>query len=253
MSSIAIAVIAFACAFGGAALGIFLRAILPESHLSNDSKDVIKLGTGFIGTMAALVLGLLVASATSAFNSEASGFQQLATNYILLDRVLAHYGPEAKGGREQLRHSVDTILNRLWPANGPRSPRFSAPEITVANRALFDSIRDLSPRNDAQRLVQAQAVQIGVELGKTRWVLSQGEDSSVPIPFLVVLMFWLSALFTAFGLLSPRNATVITVLFVCALSVAGAIFLILDLDQPFEGLIRISSGPLRDALSQLGR
>jgi hypothetical protein len=109
----------------------------------------------------------------------------------------------------------------------------------VANGALFDSIRDLSPRDDTQRLVQAQAVQIGVELGKTRWVLSQGEDSSVPIPFLVVLMFWLATLFTAFGLLSPRNATVITVFFVCALSVAGAIFLILDLDQPFEGLIRI--------------
>jgi hypothetical protein len=123
----------------------------------------------------------------------------------------------------------------------------------VANRALYDSIRDFSPRNDAQRLIQSQVVQIGVELGKTRWVLSQGEGSTIPIPFLVVLMFWLAALFTAFGLLSPRNATVIIVIFVCALSVAAAIFLILDLDQPFEGVIRISSEPLRDALSQLGQ
>lgn len=253
MSSMAIAVIAFACAFGGAALGIFLRAALPESHWSDDSKEVIKLGTGFIGTMVALVLGLLVASATSAFNSEERGFQQLATNCIMLDRALAHYGPEAKGARERLRHSVGTILNRLWPASGPRSSGFSAPEITVANRALYDSIRDLSPRNDAQRLIQSQVVQIGVELGKTRWVLSQGEGSTIPIPFLVILMFWLAALFTAFGLLSPRNATVIIVIFVCALSVAAAIFLILDLDQPFEGLIRISSEPLRDALSQLGQ
>jgi hypothetical protein len=153
MSSMAIAVIAFACAFGGAALGIFLRAALPESHWSDDSKEVIKLGTGFIGTMVALVLGLLVASATSAFNSEERGFQQLATNCIMLDRALAHYGPEAKSARERLRHSVDTILNRLWPANDPRSSGFSAPEITVANRALYDSIRDFSPRNDAQRLI----------------------------------------------------------------------------------------------------
>ena len=172
MSSLGIAVIAFACAFGGAALGISLRAALPESHLSDDSKEVIKLGTGFVGTMAALVLGLLVASAASAFDAEESGFQRLATNYILLDRALAHYGPEAEGAREKLRRSVDAILDRLWPANGRRSSGFSAPEITAANGALFDSIRDLSPRNDAQRLIQSQVVQIGFELGKTRWVLS---------------------------------------------------------------------------------
>jgi hypothetical protein len=253
MSSLAIAVIALACSFGGAVLGIVLRAALPESHLSDESKEVIRLGTGFVGTMAALVLGLLVASATSAFNAEDSGFQQLATNYTLLDRALNYYGPEAEGAREKLRRSVDTVLDRLWPTGGPRSSGFSSPDITAAHEDLFASIRDLSPHNDAQRLIQTQAVQIGVELGKTRWGLSQGESSSIPAPFLVVLMFWVAALFTAFGLLAPRNATVVVVLLVCALSVAAAIFLILDLGQPFEGMIRVSSEPLREARSRLGR
>src|SRR5262249_16942785 len=147
----------------------------------------------------------------------------------------------------------DSVLDRLWPANGSRSSGFSAPEITTAHGAMFDSIRDLSPQNDAQRMVQSHAVQINVELGKARWALSQGEANSVPTPFLAVLMFWLVVLYTGLGLLSPRNATAIIVIFVCALSVAAAVFLILDLDQPFEGLIRLSSAPLRDALALLGQ
>ena len=73
------------------------------------------------------------------------------------------------------------------------------------------------------------------------------------MPFLVVLVFWLTILFISFGLFAPPNATVIATLFVCALSVSGAIFLILELDQPFEGLIRISSAPLRNALAHLGQ
>jgi hypothetical protein len=253
MSSLAVAVTAFACAFGGAVLGMALRAALPGSHLSDESKEVIRLGAGFVGTMAALVLGLLVASATSEFNAEDRGFQQLATDYTVLDRALKQYGPEAEGAREMLRRSADTVLERLWPASGPRTSGFSAAEITAANEALFASVRDLSPRNGAQRQIQTQVMQIGVELGKHRWGLSQGESGSIPAPFLVVLMFWVAALFTAFGLLSPRNATVIIVLLVCALSVAAAVFLILDLSQPFEGLIRVSGEPLREARSRLGR
>jgi hypothetical protein len=253
MNSIAVASIAFACAFGGAALGILLRAVLPEPHLSGHSEEVVKLGTGFIGTMAALVLGLLVASATSAFSSEEDGFERLATDVILLDRALAHYGPETKGARELLRQAVTSMLDRLSHSRGSHTPDFDAPEVTVTGGAVFDSIRGLSPQNDAQRAIQNQAVQISLELAKTRLTLRQGEGGSIPRPFLVVLMFWLAVLFTGFGLLTPRNPTVIAVLFICALSVAGAMFLILDLDQPFEGLIQVSIDPLRGALSQLGR
>jgi len=253
MSSLATAAIAFACAFGGAVLGIALRAALPASHLSDESKEVIRLGSGFVGTMAALVLGLLVASATSAFNAEDGGIQQLATEYTLLDRALKQYGPEAEGAREDLRRSVDAVLDRLWPATGRRPSGFSAPEITAAHEAVFASIRGLSPRDDTQRLIQTQLVQIAVDLGKSRWALSQGESSSIPAPFLFVLMSWVAALFTTFGLLAPRNATVILVLLVCALSVAAAVFLILDLGQPFEGLIRVSSDALREARARLGR
>jgi hypothetical protein len=253
MNSLVVAVIGFACSFGGTALGYFLRAVLPASHLDDDSKEVLKLGTGFIGTLAALVLGLLVASATTEFNSESDDFERLATDVVLLDRALKHYGPEASGARDRLRQTVASFVKRVSPPSGSRAPAFDAPEVTTLGGSVFDSIRALSPQNDAQRAIQTQAVQIGLELAKTRLALRQGQDGSIPRPFLVVLMFWLAVLFTGFGLLSPRNPTVIVVLFTCALSVAGAMFLIMDLDEPFEGLIQISSDSLRDAVSQLGK
>jgi Protein of unknown function (DUF4239) len=253
VNTVTIAMSVFACAFGGAMVGIFLQRALPKSHLSNESKDVIKLGTGLVATMAALVLGLLVGTAKSSFDSQKSGFQQLATNFILLDRTLAHYGPDAKPAREQLRTTVSSLIERLWPTSGPRSSGLDDVAITADASEIYDLIRKLSPQDDLQRSVQSQALQIGNDLARNRWQLSQPDDGSLPIPFLAVLAFWLFVLFSSFGLFSPANATVIAVLLVCALSVAGAVFLIVDLDQPFEGLLQVSSAPLRAALSQLGK
>ncbi len=253
MNSIAIAGIVFTCAFGGAAIGMFLRPVLPEHHLSKDSKDIVKLTMGLVASMAALVLGLLVASATSEFNSQESGFQQLAANLLFLDRTLGHYGPEAEKAREALRRTVALFLDRNWPGSGSSGSKLQADELTSEADLLYDAIRDLSPTNAGQQASQSQAQQIFTELAKTRLLMSQQEDASIPRPFLVVLGFWLFVLFASFGLLSPRNLTVISALFVCSLSVSAAVFLIVDLDQPFEGLIQISSAPLRKTLSQLGK
>jgi hypothetical protein len=207
---------------------------------------------GLIGSMAAVVLGLLVAAANGAFNNQQSGFQQLATNLVLLDRALAHYGPEAKGARNALRESTTLLIERLWPAEGPRSTRLDSDELQASGNTLYEAVRNLTPQNDMERSIQSQALGLGADLAKTRWQLAT-DDDSLPRPFLVVLTIWLSSLFLSFGLFAPRNATVIIALVLCAASVSGAIFLIVDLDQPFEGLIQISSGPLRGALAQLGK
>lgn len=253
VDSLLIAGIVFACTFGGALAGICLRRILPEQHLSSDSKDVVKMGTGLIATLSALVLGLLVASAKSSFDSQRTGLQQLSTNLILLDRSLKFYGPETKEIREQLRRTVQLLLDLCWPADASHASRLDASELTISAGALYASIRDLSPKTDSQKAIQSQAIQISIDLARTRWFLSQGEESAIPAPFLIILIFWLTVLFITFGLFSPGNATVITVLFICAVSVAGALFLIVELDRPMHGLIRISSKPLHDALGQLGQ
>jgi hypothetical protein len=253
LNSITIAAVVFACAFGGAAIGIFLRTVLPEPHLTTESKDVLKLTMGLVASMTALVLGLLVASATGEYNTQKNGFQQLAANINLLDRTLARYGPEAAKARAVLRRGIASFLDHNWPGSGSQSSGLEAAELTADGNTMFDAIQDLSPTDARQRASQAQAQQIFADLARTRFLLSQQDDPSIPRPFLVVLGFWLFVLFTSFGLVSPWNSTVVMALFFGSLSVACAVFLIVDLDQPFEGLIQISSTPLRNVLSHLGQ
>jgi hypothetical protein len=253
VDSLTIAGIVFACTFGGALLGMYLRRVVPESHLSSESKDAVKMGIGLVATLSALVLGLLVASAKSSFDAQRAGFRQLSTNLIVLDRSLKFYGPETKDSREQLRRIVAGLLDHQWPASGSRTANLDAPELTESGVAFYLAVQNLAPRTDAQKATQSQALQISADLARTRWQLSQGEESSIPIPFLIVLILWLTVLFITFGLFSPPNATVVVILLICAMSVAGALFLIAELDRPFNGLIQISSKPLRDALGQLGQ
>ncbi len=251
MSALAISGIVFACLFGGGLLGVWLRAALPEHHLSPDSKGLIQLGMGLIATMSALVLGLLIASAQGTYSTQRSEFAQLSSNIIVLDRTLAHYGPEATAARAVLRGAVRQVLQRLAPEDGSPPERVD-PKTTQAE-GLYDHLQGLTPQTEAQRTSKAQALSLALELSRARWLMFEQEAQSIPLPFLVVLVCWLALIFVSFGLYAPPNATVLAVLFVCALSVAGAIFLILELDQPYAGWIRISPAPLRMALSQLGQ
>lgn len=249
MSPAISACIAFACVFGGALLGIFLRPRLPEHHLSADSKDVVKLAVAVIATMSALVVSLLIASAKSSYDTRRSEFTQLSADIILLDRSLAHYGLETKNARSLLRHSVVAMLDRMSASGGEQS-RLGPWGANVTT--LYDEIQKLSPRDEPQRSLQGQAIKAIGDLGHRRWLLFAESGSSVPTPFLIVLIFWLTIIFASFGLFAPLNATVITTFLVCALSVSGAIFLILELDRSFVGLLQISHAPLREALSHLG-
>jgi len=231
-------------------LGRWLRGVLPQHHLDAETKDLIKLGVALIGTMAAMLLGLLVASAKSAYDARRSELIQMAADTILLDRVLAHYGPETAGTRVLLKATVTVMLDRIWGNNGKEEVA-TAPQLH--NEILFDKIQELVPQNDSQRALKSQVESMAFNLGQMRWLLFEQSGSSISVPFLVVVVFWLSTLFVSFGLFAPRNPTAFFALLISALSVAGALFLILELDHPFSGLIQISSAPLRNALSVLGR
>jgi hypothetical protein len=254
MSSLAISGIIFGCVFGGTLLGMVLRVVLPEQHLSSESKDVVKLGMGLIGTMTALVLGLLVASAKSSFDTQRNGVAQLAANLIMLDRALAHFGPEAKDAREMLRTSVADLLVQTWPAEDPSSGRKAGTTGTEGKyEGLYDKIQELAPKNDAQRAAQAQALKTAIDLAQIRWSLFAQKGSSIPTPFLVVMVAWLTLLFASFSLFAFPNPTVVVALLICALAVSSAVFLILELDRPFTGVIQLSSAPVRNVVELLGR
>ncbi len=254
MSSLTISCIVFASVFGGTLIGMLLRARLPEQHLSAESKDLVKLGMGLIGTMTALVLGLLIASAKNSFDTQRNGLAQLSANFILLDRALAHYGPETKEAREMLRASVADMLQHTWPQENPQAGPAEAKMGTEGRyEGLYEKLQELTPKNDSQRALQAQALKTAADIAQTRWLLFTQKGSSIPTPFLVVMVCWLTLILGSFGLFAPPNATVFITLLVCALAVSSAVFLILELDRPFDGMIQISSAPLRAALAQLGK
>jgi hypothetical protein len=242
--------VAFACVFGGALLGMLLRRMLPAHHLNTDSKDLVKLGMGLVGTMAALVLGLLVASAKSAYDAQGSELTAMAANVLLLDRALAHYGPEAHEARTLLRHAVVRVQEQLWSGDGSRR---APPRQTRGTEDFYDAILRLAPQDEAQRWLQTHALQIGIDIGRTRFLLFEEGGRSMPTPFLVVVVFWLTIIFVSFGLFAPPNATVVATLLVCAVSVSVAIYLVLELARPFDGLLQLSSAPLRRTLESLGR
>jgi Protein of unknown function (DUF4239) len=251
LSAIAIGLVVFALVFVSALLAMFVHTKLPDDHLSSDSKDVVKLGVALIATMSALVLSLLISSAKTAFDTRSNQLVQAAADIVLLDRALARYGPETKEARSLLQRDVAETVERFWPENGAK--RIAIDPGTSPAEAMYDKVDELAPQNDAQRSLRSQALSLAVDVRQIRLLMLEHMGSSIPLPFLVILVFWLCIIFASFGLFAPHNATVIAVLGVCALSVAGAIFLIIELDRSFEGLLQVSGAPMREALAQLGR
>lgn len=250
---VAVSAMIFFCTFAAAVFGMVLRKKLPDDHLSEDSKDVIKLVMGLIATMAALVLGLLIASANSSYETQSSELQQVSAAIVELDGILAQYGSEANEPRHRLRVAVSTAADKIWSKDGVRFEKLTPAANYAEASAFYESIAKLSPTTEAQRFIQKRALEIGGTIRHTRALMLEQVNSSIPWPFLTVLVFWISMLFVGFGLFARANATVIVALLIGALSVSSAIFLILELNHPYLGLMQISGAPLRNALAQIGQ
>jgi hypothetical protein len=252
MSPMAVSLIVFACVIVSTIIGLALRRVLPQEHLSEPAKDVVKQSMALIATMAALVLGLLVASAKNSWDTQASELRQIAADSALLDRNLQLYGPETAPVRANLRQAVGHIAQSIWQDGSDRAQALDSEPMRQRVAEMLAGIEALEPRNGVQKFSQTNAIQLLYVLGQTRFALIQQQTSSIPAPFLVILTFWLSVLFLGFAVFSPRrNPTVIAALLVCALSASSAMFLILELDHPFSGLLSLSDAPLREALRQM--
>jgi hypothetical protein len=253
MNALATASVVLACVFVSALGGFYLRRVLPREHLQEDSKDLIKLGIGLVGTLTALVLGLLISSAKSSFEKVNDDLVETAAQIVLLDRVLADYGPDTKDLRDQMKQMYAGVIERLFSSDQRERAKLEAPLALAQAQGIRIRLLQLSPQSDAQHWLKSHALEIFDDLSTKRWLLLLQKNGSTSPLFLVVLTFWLSMIFVAFGLLAPRNPTVVATLLVCALSVSGAIFLLLEMEQPLQGLMKVSSEPLRDGLEHLGR
>ena len=236
MSALILSGIIFVLTLCGIFLGTLLRRALPKHHLNSHAKDAVRLGAGLTATIAALVLGLLIAAAKGSFDTQTTQVRQITANLILLDNILAQYGPETRAIREQIRSTIDPFADGLWREKeaGTRGP--------VETNAAAEGV---------QRSLKTRAVQISNDLAQVRFLLFVESENLIAKPFLAVLALWLMIIFASFSLFSPLNGTVFTCLFLFALSAASAIFLIMELSRPFTGLMMISTAPVRNALGTI--
>ena len=248
MSPIVIGCIAFLCVFGAALVGMAVRSRLPDHHLAAESRDAIKLATAIIGTLSALALGLLIASAKRSFDDAGTERRTSAARVLLLDRVLARYGPEAQPLRVTLRKAVEARLS-AEQGDGRDAPLAEGFDV----EDIQEGLRALTPQTEAQRLLRARAIQVSGDIAEARWLRTETEVGGFPTPFLAVLILWFALLFASFGLLAPGNGTVVLTLLACALSVSVALVLVIDMDHPYLGFIRVSDAPFRTTLERLGR
>jgi hypothetical protein len=253
VSSIAVSSTMFACVFGGSLVAMRVRRRLPEHHLNSESKDVVKLGMGLIATLSALVLGLLISAAKGTYDAQSNAVKELSAKVILTDGLMAKYGSETKECRELLRQGIAATTERLWPEDDHLKANLTPGEARAALEAAFDKVAAFSPRDDAQRALRGRLIDLLADLASARIRLFSQQETALPVPLLVVLVFWLSILFFGYGLLAADNGTVVAILFVCAASVSAAVFLMLELTTPFTGIMRVSGKPLRDALALIGQ
>jgi hypothetical protein len=248
MNTTLTALIVFGCLVAAVLLGRLTRRLLPNEHLATESRDGIKLALGLVSTMSALVLGLLVSSAKGSYDTERNEVIQMAAKVAFLDRVLAVYGPEAAEARVRFHEAIKGAVQQMWPEEA-RLPGQLAPN-TQAGNVVYGVVQALSPHDDAQRKLKEQAISVGIEIGQLRSLLVAQSVPSISKPMLIILVSWLVIIFLGFSVLAPSNPTVMFAFIISAMAVSGAIFLILELDEPFGGFLRISSEPMVNALNQ---
>ena len=253
MNALWIALVSFACVFGAAVFGLLCRRILPEHHLSDESRAAVDRTLRVIVTLAALVLGLLVASAKGSYDAINDKLQEISADVILLDRTIAQYGPATEDARQLLRRVTGSMIRARWPEAGIQVPSLDGITPSAGLREVQERVRSLAPSDEAQRQLQARAVQLSGDMSRATWLLLELTQDRVPVAFLVILVLWLVLAFFGFGLFAPSNTTVVGALLFSALAASGAIFLILEMYDPVGGLVKIPVTPLLTALENIGR
>jgi hypothetical protein len=243
-------VVSFAAIAAGVALGMTLRARLPASQLSRDTREVIRLGAGLLATLAAVVISLMIASAKSSYDTQDGHFRQLAAYLVETDQLLAQYGPEALQVRILMRQAVPAAIDRIWREEAAASQNSAFTATSLAEQ-LNNAIDALSPANDAQRALKVRIAQASTEIVRTRLSMFADADKPILTPFFLILIFWLTVIFASFGLSVEPGAVAGAALLVFALSVSSALFLVADLSRPFAGLMQIPKEQLRHTLAPL--
>jgi hypothetical protein len=209
--------------FSGAMIGMLIGRLLPAHQVSSETKGVVSVSVAVVGTASALVLGLLISSANTSFSTRNTEVTRMSADLIRLDRLLRRYGPETGGARDDLQRYAAMKFDDLFPSGTGGKPNVDNRATLETMEHVQDAVLTLRPEDNRQQWLIAQALQLVAAISETRWLLVQQSTSSVPLPFLTMLVFWLTLLFGSFGLFAPRNVTTVVALFLCSLAVSGGV------------------------------
>jgi uncharacterized membrane protein YjjB (DUF3815 family) len=246
-----IGLIAFCCIFGAGLIGLVLRNWLPEGHQTEATQKIVQTTMNVVAILAALVLGLLIVSTKTNFDTRSQEIETFSANLTLLDRELAYFGPVSKDIRALLRAFATQKITQTWRTDRGLTPVMDQIQTARMLDDIEDRLRALTPPDEVQRAARTSALHLSGELKRTSRLLSVQQGSQTPRPFLVAVIFWVSMLFLSFTIFAPPNGTVIAAIFIGALSVAIAVNLIFDMDQPFSGFVRISPMPMQQAVDRM--
>jgi hypothetical protein len=241
--------------FAGGAVGLILQRVLPEKFTTGGPRDMIGAVVGLLTLLSALVLGLLIWTAYGVYAGQNLAVQTLAAKVLQLDFALADYGPDATPLREKVRENLARTIDEIWRAN-ESDANFVAKNFSAAVESLRNrdkALAELHPSTDAEKQALAAATATVDAIGQSRLQMSFALSNPVSYPLLVMVVGWSIFLFCGYGLMSKGNAMSIAAGVVGAIAIASAIYLILDLSDPYSGLFRASSAPLEQVLAVMGK
>ena len=249
--SIPAAILVFVCGL----LGLYLKKLLPDPHIE-EARGMIAAVVGLITLLLALVLGTIVGSAYGFYATQKGELESLATRAVELDLAMAEYGPETKAFRAKMKQGMTAAYQMFW---GPGNAVDSNPDalkvraVLPTLQSIDEFLASLDPQTPAQRQALSTADFDAGLMKNLRVTMSLQLASPISWPLLVIVVCWSLLLFCGFGLLSPTNATTVTAMGFGAFAVASAVFLIIELSQPYTGLFRIPPAALEETLEALGR
>ncbi|WP_426609348.1 hypothetical protein [Bradyrhizobium sp. McL0616] len=249
-STLIIGLIVLVALIAGAFAGAQARDRLPKHHLTDETKNLVSVSTAVVATVSALVLGLLISNANTSFTRLGGQVTALSAEILRLDHIMRRYGADAEPARNTLLQYAEHKADDLFPDN-PADVRLSNPATYELLQRVEDNLLALKPANPRDQWWLAQATTLAAKIGDTRWLLAQQIGQGTPKAFVALLVFWLAMLFASFGLFAPPNLTSAVTLTLCALAVAGAVAMFLELEQGFGGVVRISPEPMRQAVNSL--
>ena len=253
MTALSFAALVFIATFLAASLGFRIQGLLPEKYTDDVTEGSVKVVLGMLTMLTTVVLGFITADAKHSFDAAANIVSDTAVRLVSIDRILDGFGDEAAPIRGRMKRAATEWIDRIQSPAGDRNLDLRAVQRGEELEDLFGEIAALTPKSDAQERDQSRAIDHASGILHDRWVLATERAASTPTVFLFVVLAWLALEFFIFGLFACRNPFVTAATFVGALTVASAMFLVLDLEGPTTGPMRVSTGALERAVAIMGQ